>query len=315
LRLGAKITPILDSVALGQWIVGYPPRDADRWVEDQSYEFRGVPVEDWLTNNINNSRSQPANPESVRLFLARNGTFREWDWIATGDALKSRLPDEVKKEIQRFGLSEQAQIYLLSVEDFYREWRLLESLSRIAGQLATSANALLAKAQVQDAEGLLAEIRNHHNILPRKEAVGRAPTTTGQFDFFDFHGVHSSANIVATSPHNSVPPGQRVRETITRVFNGAIQRVLRQGPYTIWWPSSFNSGPRIRIEARSILAVAYLALLANFSHGWKRCTREDCGNIFRVTDDKRKIFCSQYCGHLVNLREKRKTSHKRKSRK
>lgn len=314
--LGAKIRQVFDSVVVGQWIVGYaPPEDEEHWIPDQSYEFGDIPLGDWLSNNINNTRSQPPHPESVRRFLMRNGTFREWDWVAVKDALNSGIPDEVKTEIQGAKLSNTAQIYLLRAEDFYREWRLLESLGEIAGRLATSSNTLLARRQTEEAEILLSEIRTHSSLPGTHQAFDGSPTARDQVDFFDLHGVSTPTKSALASQRSSLPPAQRVRETIIRVFNSALRRALRNGPYTIWWPPSFKSGPRVRLEVCSILAVAYLTFLANLSHGWKRCAREDCGNIFRLTDDKRKIFCSQYCGHLVSLRKKRGTAVKKKSRK
>jgi hypothetical protein len=315
IALGAMIRPIFDSVVVGQWILGYWPPQDEHWVQDQSYELGETPLEDWLSNNINNMRSQPPRPELVRRFLMRNGTFREWDWVRVEEALKSGLPDEVKAEVQRFKLTDNSQIYVLRAEDFYREWRLLKSLGQIAGRVATSSNALLARSQTEEAERLLAEIQKH-DLFPRAtKAFDRSLTTSDQFDLFNSHGVPTSTKAAATSARNVVPLAQRVRQMITGVFNSAIRRALPQRPYTIWWPPSFKSGPRIRLEVHSILGVAYLALLANLSHGWKRCAREDCGHIFRVTDDKRKVFCSQYCGHLVSLRKKREAARKKKSRK
>ena len=117
--LGATIRPIVDSIVVGEWIVGYAPVEED-WQDDQSYDLGDTHIVDWLSNNINNARSQPPNLESVRHFLMRNGTFREWDWVTVEDALKSGLPNEVKAEVQRFKLANNAQIYVLRAEDFYR---------------------------------------------------------------------------------------------------------------------------------------------------------------------------------------------------
>ena len=38
---------------------------------------------------------------------------------------------------------------------------------------------------------------------------------------------------------------------------------------------------------------------------FRTCKRPDCNNIFPVESDHGKVFCQQYCGHLVSLRRKR----------
>ena len=52
----------------------------------------------------------------------------------------------------------------------------------------------------------------------------------------------------------------------------------------------------------AILTTVTLDFLRGFH--FEPCARHDCGLPFLV-DDKRKQFCSQYCGHLVSLRRTR----------
>jgi hypothetical protein len=44
------------------------------------------------------------------------------------------------------------------------------------------------------------------------------------------------------------------------------------------------------------------------------CARKDCRTPFAVTNGHKKIFCTQYCGHLVSQRKGRKQEQKLKAR-
>ena len=80
--------------------------------------------------------------------------------------------------------------------------------------------------------------------------------------------------------------------------------------------SSVAAGTMVLTNAkRAILA----SLLVDIVRGirFKNCARKDCGVPFPVETKHQKIFCSQYCGHLVSLRRKRSkdSARKRKARK
>jgi len=294
LRLGAMIRPIGDAVCVGDWVVGYqPPGDEHGWIPDQWYDFGGSPPQDWLSAMVIHARSHQPHAEVVRRFLMRDGTFREWDWVTVEKALRSGVPDEVKEEIRRSGMMAKAEVYLLQVAAFYHEWRLLKSLALMAGNLAESSSPLRARPDAEEASQLLKEAEVYDFLPPTKVLIGHTRTQG--------------------SPYRSLPVPTQARLVITGVFGSAFGRALRDCQYRPYW-GKYEGGPRIAIQVQSVLGIAYHALLANFARGWKRCKRPDCGNIFPRTEDKRKVFCSQYCGHLVSLRRKRAAKRKRTSK-
>ena len=47
-------------------------------------------------------------------------------------------------------------------------------------------------------------------------------------------------------------------------------------------------------------------------HTFKRCAREDCGEIFQLTSRHGQKYCQQYCGHLESLRKQRRKERARR---
>lgn len=66
------------------------------------------------------------------------------------------------------------------------------------------------------------------------------------------------------------------------------------------------SAPHLLQTDNSLKEAIYTSVTLDFLRGFhfEACARHDCGLPFLV-DDKRKQFCSQYCGHLVSLRRTR----------
>lgn len=309
LRLGAMIRPIGDAVCVGDWVVGYqPPGDEHGWIPDQWYDFGGSPPQDWLSAMVVHTRSHQPHAEVVRRFLTRNGTFREWDWVTAEKAFQSGIPDEVKKEIRRSKVSAKEEVYLLQVDQFYREWHLLEFLALIAGKLAGKSSALRVRPEAKIGKQLLDEVQKHDHLPLPKRQPG-FPSA----DLFPEVKQSDTQDREPSSAYARVPLAKQAGLVITSLIGSAFSRAIRNRQYSFFWPR-METGPRIGLKVRSILGIAYLALLANFSRGWKRCERQDCGNIFPVTDDKRKVYCSQYCGHLESVRRNRRDAHKRKLR-
>lgn len=70
-----------------------------------------------------------------------------------------------------------------------------------------------------------------------------------------------------------------------------------------------------KVHANSTLDAIIATLLVDYLNGvrYGMCARKDCGKLYRMTTKRRRIFCSQYCGHLVSLRKKRSAKQARKS--
>ena len=62
------------------------------------------------------------------------------------------------------------------------------------------------------------------------------------------------------------------------------------------------------IRASSALEAMVATVLLNHMSGIRHavCNREDCGKLFRFETARERIYCSQYCAHLVSLRRKRR---------
>jgi hypothetical protein len=64
-------------------------------------------------------------------------------------------------------------------------------------------------------------------------------------------------------------------------------------------------------NARQML---FATVLADVARGirFKTCKRKDCGKPFPIESEHTRMFCSQYCGHLVSQRKKRAAEQKRR---
>ena len=300
LQFRASIRRVADTKRVGDWIVGFLPEDLGDGTDEEflagdqprEWEFDRLP-EEWLTSYLRvvteyseKLRSPSPAPESVMRILIHSGTFREEDWVETEKVLKGTtsigerirtLPTEVREEIRRLNVRGDKQVYVLRIDDFWLEWRLLETLALLAGALSQKRSIVSARPEAERACSLLAQLNsNSSGAKPR--------------------------GIPAVSSSRFL--GDHVRMLIRDVVRQAFRRVLKM-PETIF-QYGIESGPSLTLEARSVLGVAYLVLLRNFARGWKRCKRPDCQKLFPITDDARKIFCSQYCGHLESLRKNRK---------
>jgi hypothetical protein len=197
---------------------------------------------------------------------------------------------------------------LVSVEACQKEWRLLEEFVLLAGKLAEHRSLDSLKPEIEAADALLRQLREHD--------LGDSRRTAKKFGIRIEDIPPSEQNDEACQdstmdmhvPSESDKERWRLNNLVTSAFDRALPRLQTHFEYAA------TGQPSFRVETTSTLGIAYFGLLRNFSRGWKRCERSDCGSVFRVTDDKRKIFCSQYCGHLVSLRQKRAAKGKRKLR-
>jgi hypothetical protein len=56
-----------------------------------------------------------------------------------------------------------------------------------------------------------------------------------------------------------------------------------------------------------------LCLLADFNKDWRECKRPDCRNICLMGYEKNKVYCSNYCAHLEDMRRRRKEEQRLKA--
>jgi hypothetical protein len=75
--------------------------------------------------------------------------------------------------------------------------------------------------------------------------------------------------------------------------------------------SSVSAGVVTITNARHMLFATVLADVASGLR-FKICKRKDCGKPFPIESEHVRKFCSQYCGHLVSQRKKRKSEQRSK---
>jgi|SRR5580692_2531906 hypothetical protein len=99
-----------------------------------------------------------------------------------------------------------------------------------------------------------------------------------------------------------------------------IREVLRKGGQGWSWGSmmDFRSRPEFPHylhEDSFCLDAMNTATMVDFLKGvrFRNCARQDCPNVFPA-DRRGKIYCEQYCGHLVSIRNKRKRASRPKRR-
>jgi len=92
------------------------------------------------------------------------------------------------------------------------------------------------------------------------------------------------------------------------------QSIVRYRNQMVHFP--FDQGKSVPvIRASSTLEAIVASLLVDHLNGIRYgvCARVDCGKVFTLTTGRKRIFCTQYCGHLVSLRKKRKGGHATKA--
>jgi hypothetical protein len=48
---------------------------------------------------------------------------------------------------------------------------------------------------------------------------------------------------------------------------------------------------------------------------WRRCARKDCGNLYKVSSKRDRLYCKTYCAHLSNMRARRDEERQKASAK
>ena len=114
----------------------------------------------------------------------------------------------------------------------------------------------------------------------------------------------------------------QVREKFLKGVMGSIGEWLTDNPSPL---APFNPSPLALFKPRKEYPYFFLratgcelAIHASITldllrrKKFRQCARKDCGVPFEVESKHRRKFCTQYCGHLVSLREQRRKEKKDK---
>jgi len=102
-------------------------------------------------------------------------------------------------------------------------------------------------------------------------------------------------------------------ENLDRVYN---ERDIGEGfeNFYLWYPLPmelvFADPPVAKVRCKDIEDALRSSVFLDRLDGfvWRRCQREDCGALYKLTSKRRKVFCSSDCAHLQSVRD----YHKRK---
>ena len=155
----------------------------------------------------------------------------------------------------------------------------------------------------------------------RKEFLSLRRSTTDLLAFLNEYGAwkveHGFVDLMEWTS-----PWRRPRLALPADFwdeQARIREVLKKGGH--FWPwTQMDFSPRSEFphylhEDGFCLHAMNTATMVDFLKGvrFRSCARQDCPNIFPA-DRKGKIYCEQYCGHMVSVRKKRRLEGQRKRR-
>ncbi len=304
LRFAAAI-PWVDEISLlGEWIVGQTPLDPTQTESGLELVAPDVVTQDWIASCMHDQWTDA----EICHFIRQHGAFRSRDWHNPKYALASDLPDDVKAEIRRLNWS--GTVYLLRTEDFRNEWKLLTHIALFTGGRKDPTTAKEIKRLLESVNRPLPSKPSVGGLLAGVQRVGGRHADSEPADSELEEGTHTKSTRLDLN--KLIPLREQLHRKVFGPVEAGFQRFFAR-PRLLFILDE-KTGPRFQVEIGSVLEVAYSTVLANFTKGWRRCKRSDCGNIFRVTDDDRKIFCSQYCGHLTSLRAIRDKQRRKKKK-
>jgi len=146
----------------------------------------------------------------------------------------------------------------------------------------------------------------------RDEFLSLERSTTDLIAFLNKYGAWRSEWSSVMLPGTG---GRRPRIAIPAVFwneQGRIREALKKGAEGWAWGRTLVFRPRLTFphyvhEDQGCFDAIKTATTIDFLRGvrFKICARPDCAKPF-AADRTNKIYCEQYCGHLVSVREKRR---------
>jgi len=306
-RFSAVIQQLESPRLVSEWIVARPAEnERDEPIMD-TYEFNGREPES-LARLQDALRPQTSPADAVQ-FLRREGSFRRNGWKKVGRMLSSGLPEEVKVYVRSLRLLEDAVVYVERADDLQKHLELLGCVAILAGAIRSGRYGE-ARAQIDRGRRLL-------DSFAWANALPAAPGDEGK-DLFSMLGIKAPANTVVRPPKIQLPkPRMGARQELFADANSVIDTAFGRGldKLTVAYRRWNTEEPGLLIEAQSVQAVLYLCLLANFSKDWRECKRPDCRKFFPMGYRKNKVYCSNYCAHLEDMRRRRNEEQMKARRK
>jgi hypothetical protein len=317
-RFSAEIERFEDTASVAGWFIGYKSlgtidEETGGFLRPPRYpmilELEGEQSESaWLESFLRTTHDMQGSPnatESVRRWLARTGTFRDFDWQSVETVLQTQLPDEVKAEIKRAKVSKKEPVYLLRESDFWNELELLRTVARITGKIADGKPPLTYVPLLQTGENLFHALRRNDPPSPKLIEIGRELNTMSTY------GVSANRKEPAASHKQwalSRLPAPELRRRVEWLIDTAFQRGIGKSHISFRFRS--GSAPGMVVKVRSLLGLAYSILLSDFAEPWRLCKRPGCGNLF-IYRGRGKQYCEWYCAHLHGMQRRRQTLARR----
>jgi hypothetical protein len=283
-----KITAYERVLRVGRWFVALDAKDEPS--NTMQIESQGR----WLESCFEMQRDR--NSSTALEFLLKYGNFRpsppaltsgRVPWQLIQARSKHLFEAQEWRQLNSAGFSDMSTITIIRVVDFWQEWKLLELIAEIAGNLTRRTSPILFKTKVDEALKVLEELR--------LSGIG-----SSMFDAYN----NTQASVSADSPKTKDRLSSQIRSDVRTLLWRAVNRAL--GPLkTVKFLTSPDGKPNFQLHVDSVLGYSYFCLLANFAENWKRCSRADCHNVF-LSSGRKKKYCTWYCGHIESVRRGRR---------
>jgi hypothetical protein len=281
----------LQPTAVAEWVVArYAPDDV------------GAPTFNEFTFTGREREALESLKDAIRLRgsaakateILNRGTFRQSHWVKVKTALSSGIPDEVKEVIKGVDRSHTGTVYLARAEQLRLDLELLGCLAQLAGALH---GERWTEVRQQINRGMkLFDTVWRLDILPPDP--GRSLGIDDELDeltpLVARQEVSKRAKRIGTSA---------LKIDANVLFSRAFDRGLGKLDANYWYRGTH--GPGLRLTTTSIQSSLYLTLLANLTREWRKCKREDCDVVFQLGRRQEKVYCTQKCAHLDDVRNRR----------
>jgi hypothetical protein len=133
---------------------------------------------------------------------------------------------------------------------------------------------------------------------------GRPPTPAERCPVSEFWEWQDTCKLLMTNPlafwSEVYPRLDQAKREVLNDFTVRLQVTVEN--------KRFQAITRVWGTLRLILLSIFIDLLNRAK--FRQCARPDCFGIFQIETRHRRIYCSQYCGHLESVRRNRRTNKK-----
>ncbi len=303
-RFSAAIQLLDRPRLIGEWIIARPAENERDEPVLNEYQFSGVEPES--VARLQDSFQAERTAADAMQFLRREGAFRNECWKKIGIVLSSGVPAEVKDGVRAFRLSKDDSVYVERVDDLQKRLKLFGHLAKLGGALRSGRYGE-AKTHIDHSRQLLESI-DWANTLPA--ASGKEGN--GIFSMFE---IEPPAKAPVRPPKIQLPkPRVGARQQLFAEANGVIDTAFRRGlgKLTVAYRRWNTEEPGLLIQTQAAQATLYLCLLT-FNRDWRECKRPDCRKFFPTGHRKEKVYCSNYCAHLQDMRRRRNEERRLKA--